>query len=138
MHVCDKNNNKCPPLALITNHRDGIQPRNSPGGSSPRGDLLKEPPFNPPVEIFGWPTPNPHMFIPPWYQPLIVQFVSKVTTKLRYMKLQYPTHVKDTNLNVHITVFKKAIKANGETIKFDIINLFGFTFRDSISEWSKN
>jgi len=48
------------------------------------------------------------------------------------MKLQYPTHVKDTNPNAHIIVFKKAIKVNGETVKFDIINLFGFTFRDSI------
>jgi len=77
------------------------------------------------------------MFIPPWYQPLIVQFVSEVATKLPYMKLQYPTHVKDTNPNAHIIMFKKVIKANGETVEF-IINLFGFTFRDSISEWSKN
>jgi hypothetical protein len=31
-------------------------------------------------------------------------------------------------------MFKKAIKANGETI----INLFGFTFRDNIFEWGEN
>jgi hypothetical protein len=29
-------------------------------------------------------------------------------------------------------VFKKAVKANGETVEVDIINLFGFTLRDSI------
>jgi hypothetical protein len=35
-------------------------------------------------------------------------------------------------------VFKKAIKANGEIMKADIINMFGFSFRDSISEWGEN
>jgi len=30
-------------------------------------------------------------------------------------------------------VFKKVVKANGETVEVDIINLFGFTLRDSIS-----
>jgi hypothetical protein len=57
------------------------------------------------------------MFIPPWYQPPIVQHVLKLVTKLPYKKLQYPTCVKDINLDVHIIVFKKAIKANGETIE---------------------
>jgi hypothetical protein len=78
------------------------------------------------------------MFIPPWYQPLVVQHVSKPTTKLPYKELQYPTYVKDINPNVHIKIFKKAIKANGETMEVDIINMFGFTFRDSISEWGEN
>ncbi len=54
------------------------------------------------------------------------------------MKLQYPTYVKDINLNVHIRVFKKVIKANGETLEVDIINLFGFTFKDGIFEWGEN
>jgi hypothetical protein len=58
--------------------------------------------------------------------------------ELPYRKLQYPTFVKGTSPNVHIKVFKKAIKTNGKTIKFDIINLFGFTFKDSIYEWGKN
>jgi hypothetical protein len=34
-------------------------------------------------------------------------------------------------------VFKKAIKVNGETIESNIINLFGFTFKDNIFEWEK-
>jgi hypothetical protein len=59
---------------------------------------------------------------------LFVQPMSKPATKLPYMKLQYPTYVKDTNPNVHIRVFKKAIKVNGEIVKSDIINVFGFTF----------
>jgi hypothetical protein len=63
------------------------------------------------------------MFIPPWYQPFIVQPISEPATKLPYRELQYPTYVKDTNPNVHIIVFKKAIKANGETMEVDIINL---------------
>jgi hypothetical protein len=38
----------------------------------------------------------------------------------------------------HIKVFKKAIKANGETLEVDIINLFGFTLRDNIFERGEN
>jgi hypothetical protein len=32
-------------------------------------------------------------------------------------------------------VFKKAIKANGETMEANIINMFGFTPKDSIFKW---
>jgi len=77
------------------------------------------------------------MFIPPWYQPPIVQLMSELATKLPYKKLQYPTYVKDTDPNAHIRVFKKAIIVNGETVEFDIINLFGFTLYDSIFEWGE-
>jgi hypothetical protein len=35
-------------------------------------------------------------------------------------------------------MFKKAIKANGETMEVDIINLFGFTLEDNIFEWGEN
>jgi hypothetical protein len=78
------------------------------------------------------------MFIPPWYQPPIVQPILEPTTKLPYMKLQYPTFVKGTNLDVHIKVFKKAIKINGETMEANIINLFGFTLKNNILEWGEN
>jgi len=78
------------------------------------------------------------MFIPPWYQPHVVQLVSEPTTKQPYMKLQYPTYVKDTNSDAHIKVIKKAIKANGETMEVDIINMFGFILRDNIFEWGEN
>ncbi len=30
--------------------------------------------------------------------------------------------------------FKKAIKTNGETVQVDIINMFGFSFKDNIFE----
>jgi hypothetical protein len=46
--------------------------------------------------------------------------------------------MKDTDPNAHIRVFKKIIKVNGETMEIDIINPFGFTIRDNISEWGKN
>jgi hypothetical protein len=72
------------------------------------------------------------MFIPPWYQPPVVQPISKLATKLPYKKLQYPTNVKNTNPDAHIKIFKKAIKTNGETTEVDIINMFSFTFRDNI------
>jgi hypothetical protein len=77
-------------------------------------------------------TLDPCMFIPPWHQPHVVQLVSKLATKP-----QYPTYVKNTDLNVHIRILKKAIKANGEIMKVDIINLFGFTLRDNISKWGE-
>jgi hypothetical protein len=34
-------------------------------------------------------------------------------------------------------MIKKAIKANGEIVEVDIINLFGFAFRDNIFEWGE-
>ncbi len=67
-----------------------------------------------------------------------MQPIEEPTTKLPYRKLQYPIYVIDINPHVHIRVFKKAIKANGEVVEFDIINLFGFTLRDSISKWGEN
>ncbi len=111
--------------SVPTTIQDGGQLGDSPRGSSPKGDPLGEPPFNPHVGSFRWLTLDLHMFIPPWYQPPVVQLVSKLATELPYKKLQYPTYVKDTDPNVHIIVFKKAIKANDEIVEFDIINLFG-------------
>jgi hypothetical protein len=35
-------------------------------------------------------------------------------------------------------VFKKAIKANGETVEANIINMFGFILMDNIFEWGEN
>jgi hypothetical protein len=77
------------------------------------------------------------MFLPPWYQPHVVQPISEPTTKLPYKKLQYPTYVKDTNLDAHIKVFKKAIQINGEVVEVNIINMFGFTFSHGIFQLSR-
>jgi hypothetical protein len=46
--------------------------------------------------------------------------------------------VKDSNLDAHIKVFKKVIKAYGKTIKVDIINLFSFTLKKKILKWGEN
>jgi len=46
--------------------------------------------------------------------------------------------VKDTDPDAHIRVFKKIIRGIGETMEADIINLFGFSLQDNISEWGKN
>jgi hypothetical protein len=53
--------------------------------------------------------------MPPWYQSVAIR--SKPTSKLPYGKLQYPTCMKDANLNTHIRVFKKAITGNGEIME---------------------
>jgi hypothetical protein len=118
-----------------SNHQppDGGRPRDSLGG-----DPLGEPPFNPLIGSFGWPTLDPRMLIPPWYEPPIVQPVSELATKLPYKKLQYLTYVKDIDPYAHIRVFKKANKANGEILEANIINLFGFTLRDNIFEWGED
>jgi hypothetical protein len=116
---------------------DGRQLEDSPRSSHeayPRG----EPPINPHVESFGWPTPNPHMFILSCYPPLTLQHVPKPTTKLPFKKLQYLTYVKNTNLNVYIRVFKKDINANGENLEAGIINLVGFALKNSMYEWGGN
>jgi len=76
------------------------------------------------------------MFIPPRYPPIIVQPES--ISKLLYIKLQYPTYVKDIDLDVHINIFKKMINANGETMQTNIMNLFNFTLRDNILDWGEN
>jgi hypothetical protein len=106
---------------------NGRQPRDSLGGNSPKGDPLGDPPFNPLVKSFGWPAPNPHMFIPPWYPLLTTQPILELTSKLPYRKFQYPTYVKDIDLDAHIRVLKKTMKANGEIVETNIINMFGFT-----------
>jgi hypothetical protein len=55
-----------------------------------------------------------------------------------YKKLQYPIYIKEIDPNAHIRLFKKAIKANGEIVEVDIINMFGFILRDNIFEWDEN
>jgi hypothetical protein len=107
-------------------------------GSSFGEKLPGKPPFNPHVTSFGWLTPNLCMFIPPWYQPHVVQPISEPATNRPYNKLHYQTYVKDIDPNAHIRIFKKAIKANSETMEVDIINLFGFTLKDNIYEWGEN
>ncbi len=71
-----------------------------------------------------------------WYPPIVVRF--ELTNKLPYKKLQYPTYMKDIDLNAHIKVFKKAIKTSEEVVEVNTIKLFGFTLRDNISEWGGN
>jgi hypothetical protein len=108
----------------------------------PNGGLLGEgsldrnpprgPPLDPPIGFYGWPTLDPRIFMPPWYQ--LVPIRSKLISKLPYQKFQYPTYVKDIDPDVHIRVFKKVIKTNGEIVEIDIIKLFGFTLQDNISK----
>jgi hypothetical protein len=111
-----------------------------PGDSLNGGSFDQNPPRGPPpnplVGFYGWQAPNPNIFMPQWYQ--LVPIQPEPTSKLPYQKLQYPTHVKDIDLNAHIRVFKKAIKANGEIVEAYIVNLFSFTLQDNISKWGEN
>ncbi len=116
---------------------NGGQPRDSLGISSHGGDPLKEPPFNPPVGSFGWPTPYLHMLYHHGINHLLCNLFQN-QPPAAIQKLQYPIYVKDTDPNVHIRVFKKAIKTNGETLEANIMNLFGFTLRDNIFERGEN
>jgi len=122
-------------VPTCSNHQPpyGRQLGDSLGRSSPEGNLLGKSPLNPTVASFGCPTLDPRMFIPPWHQPHVVQLVSKLATKP-----QYPTYVKDIDPNVFVKIFKKIIKVNGETMEVDIINLFGFTLRDTSLNGVKN
>jgi hypothetical protein len=89
------------------------------------------------LDLYGWLALGPRMLIAPSHQLPIVQPISESTTKLPYMKLQYLTY-RRPNPNVHIRVFKKAIKTNNEIMEANIINLFGFTFKDNISKCGEN
>jgi hypothetical protein len=46
--------------------------------------------------------------------------------------------VKDFDPNVHVKGFKAIIKTNGEIESAKIVNLFSFTFIDTISYWCNN
>jgi hypothetical protein len=50
--------------------------------------------------------------------------------------LNYPKYVKDSN--AHVKVFKATIKANSEIDDAKIINLFIFTFKNTMSNWCNN
>ncbi len=46
--------------------------------------------------------------------------------------------MKDIDLDVHINILKKTIKAKGEIVEVNIINLFGFILKYNISKWGEN
>ncbi len=52
--------------------------------------------------------------------------------------LDYPEYVKDFDPNAHVSVCKVAIKINSETNDAKIVNLFSFTVRNIVSNWSNN
>jgi hypothetical protein len=72
-----------------------------------------------PLRYFGLPVMN--LGIPPL-----------PPNKPYHQPFNYPEYVKDYDPNVHIKVFKAAIKTNGETNDVKIINFFCFTFKDIV------
>jgi hypothetical protein len=51
-------------------------------GRSPNQDRPRGPPPDPPIGFYGWQTPNPRIFMPPWYQLIPIRF--EPTNKLPY------------------------------------------------------
>jgi len=47
-------------------------------------------------------------------------------------------YVKDFNLDVHVKIFKIAIRANSEIDYAKIVNVFNFTFKNIVSNWCNN
>ncbi len=62
----------------------------------------------------------------------------RISNQIAIHETTISKYVKNIDLDVHIKVFEKAIKTNGEMLEANIINLFGFTLRDTISEWGEN
>jgi hypothetical protein len=52
------------------------------GTSSLHGGSLRGRSPNPPIGFYGWQTPNPRIFMPPWYQLIPIRF--EPTNKLPY------------------------------------------------------
>ncbi len=50
----------------------------------------------------------------------------------------YPEYVKNSNPDVHVRVFKAAIKANGETKDVKFVNMFSFTLKNTMFNWCNN
>ncbi len=46
----------------------------------------------------------------------------------------YPKYVKDSNLNVHVKVFRTPITTNSEINDVKIVNMFNFTLRNIVSD----
>jgi hypothetical protein len=62
----------------------------------------------------------------------------RINNQVAIHETTIPNLCQRPNPNAHIRVFKKAIKANGETMEANIINLFGFSLKDNISKWGEN
>ncbi len=110
-----------------------------PNGRSPIGGSFDQDPFgglppNLPIGLYKWSAPDPRIFMPLWYPPVTI--LSKLTNKFPYQKLQYPRYVKDTDHDAHIKFFKKASKANGETMELIsstcLVSLYKTIFKSGV------
>ncbi len=135
--IGDKLSTHVPRKIFVHHPLNGGQPRDSPKWSSPRGYPFGGPPFNPHVGSNGSSQHLIHTCLcHHGFRQLLHNMYESKQPNCPYKKLQYPTNVKDLDPNAHIKVLKKAIKDNGETMEVDIINMFGFTFKNSLFEWN--
>jgi hypothetical protein len=52
--------------------------------------------------------------------------------RLYHWPFNYLEYVKDSNLDVHVRIFKAAIRTNSKTNDVEIVNLFSFTISDIV------
>ncbi len=55
-----------------------------------------------------------------------------------YRPLNYLEYVKDFWPKCYVRVFKVVIRTNGEIEDVEIVDLFSFTFKDTMSDWCNN
>lgn len=139
MHQINDKLSTCVPRRIFVHHPlNGRQLGNSPRWNSPRRDPFRGPPFSPHV---GSNKSNQHLIhaclCHHGFHQLLHNMYESKQPNYPYKKLQYLTYVKDIDSTAHIKVWKKAIKDYGETMEVDIINMFSFTFKNSIFEWNK-
>jgi hypothetical protein len=52
--------------------------------------------------------------------------------------LKYHEYKKDSDMDVHVKVFKVTIEINSEMINEEITNMFNFKLKDNASDWCNN
>lgn len=139
--------------------RGGSQSLLGLGGNSgtPRRGTNGGPP-NPPLNLLVEPTfackgtivlmgpnqgcPNSGLkwgpYYPSWYYSHVFPMMFVIPKPTSKNPQPYPIYALESNLNLHISNFKKTIKANGETMIKNIINLFGFTFKNVVFKSNAN
>ena len=90
------------------------------------------------------PTPWPPVQPPPTTYPQVpqpgppVHFYPAITDTTRRKQLPYPPFEDCKDPDAHVRVFLTAARANRETDFAELINLFGNSLREGVSEWFSN
>jgi len=110
--------------------------KGSPWGGSFDRNPLGRPPPDPHVGLYGWSTPDPRIFMPPWYQPNIVQF--EPSSKLPYWNF----NIQDT-WRILIMMLKSEFSRRQSKLMARLWRLISSTclvslLWNNISKWGQN